>query len=454
MKFIKPVNNRPFLIVFVHGLIGGEETWIRKDGKKSIMEYLADDPQIRKQFDFALFTYDTTLFNKVLWVKYFLSLITGKARRFTRNLSIRKLADLFLDELHINARDYKGIIIIAHSMGGLISKRLILDEIEKCKVTNERPKVGLYISLATPHAGSELASLGKLLLSSEQIKNLAPTNEELLEMNNAWVQSQSLPKRMYVHGLNDQVVPEGGGGIDAKQTFPVSSDDDHFSILVPNPGTSHILNGIKDECMLFLQTNGLPEEKSAHIEVLSSPDIPPKKPIRMYAIGALLLLVIGYVVWKKFIPHPDKEKRELIELMELTGYFLQPKGDSSLNMVAYRDTSVMNKLSNPVFSDFIQRHVGILRPINADALSGYIRIGSEETTDGKKHFFEFDLPPEKSTWNGFVIGIDSAYYNQASSIDYDNSMLWSKFLDDPEGKIRFVFMDSLSITPPKFKFSK
>ncbi|MEO5906185.1 MAG: hypothetical protein ABIQ11_05630 [Saprospiraceae bacterium] len=445
MKIIKPVNNRPFLIVFVHGLIGGEETWVRKDGKKSIMEYLADDPQIRKHFDFALFTYDTTLFNKVLWLKYALSFITGKARRFTRNLSIRKLADLFLDELQINAKDYERIVIIAHSMGGLISKKLILDELERCKATNTNPKVGLYISLATPHAGAELASFGKLLLSSEQIENLAPTNEELLEMNNAWVQSQSLPKRIYVHGYNDQVVPEGGGGIDAQQNFPISSNDDHFSILVPNPGTSHVLNGIKDECMLFLQANGLAEEKSDHIEVLPLADIPPKKPIRSYAIGAILVILAGFIGWKVVGGSPEEK---IIKMSGLTAYYLDPLNDTSYYITDYNDTSILNKLSNPRFSDFISRYVGVLRPIKSDSLLKYSYTESRNTT------VKFDLPDSKSRWKGFVIAIDTAYYNYAESIDIDNVGQWAKFPEDPEGKIRFVYMDTFNLTPPSFIFSK
>jgi len=43
-------------------------------------------------------------------------------------------------------------------MGGLVAKRFILNDIKK----NSTSKVKLYISLATPHSGSVLATYGKV----------------------------------------------------------------------------------------------------------------------------------------------------------------------------------------------------------------------------------------------------------------------------------------------------
>src|SRR5882672_5096235 len=104
MKPIKPVNKRKFLLVFVHGFIGGEDTWIRKDGKKSILEYLADDAQIRESFDISMFKYTSTLFDTPLKLKYLLKSFFRKDSIFQRNLPIKVLAEGFLSELQDDTR--------------------------------------------------------------------------------------------------------------------------------------------------------------------------------------------------------------------------------------------------------------------------------------------------------------------------------------------------------------
>ncbi|MDB5285771.1 MAG: hypothetical protein JWR05_720 [Mucilaginibacter sp.] len=57
-------------------------------------------------------------------------------------------------------RDYKNVIIIAHSMGGLIARQYLVDLVKNTKNVG---KIRALITYATPHKGSALASWYKLL---------------------------------------------------------------------------------------------------------------------------------------------------------------------------------------------------------------------------------------------------------------------------------------------------
>jgi hypothetical protein len=449
MKFIEPVKKHKFLLVFVHGLIGGEDTWIRKDGKKSILQYLADDGQIRASFDIALFKYDTTLIDSFLKLRYFVRLVSGWKIRFTRNLAIRKNSELLINELESDARDYEHIVIISHSMGGLISKQVILDEIERSNHREIAPRIGLYISLATPHSGAELASLGKLLLSSVQIKNLSPTNEYLLELNKLWVQSTQLPKRIYIRGFNDQIVPEGADAIDAKKNYPISSKDDHFSILVPTPETKHVLNGIKDACIDFLKDNGGKVEKSIHIDV-PMPPLPPKpKPWRLYI---LLLVLAGGAIFFVVKSGQVCNACPVIDSTGLVGYYIQKSSDSRYYVTDFNDTT-RQKLKVRLLEEFIERYVGHEKLIDRSVLSQMTKPDFRESDENLIHL-KFSLPDDKRNWGGFVVGIDKNYYDRAKGIN-DINKKWIKLnLDAEDKKIKWVYFDKINNEQPIFTIPK
>lgn len=455
MKFIQPINNRKFLLVFVHGLIGGEDTWIRKDGKTSLLEYLADDEQIRTSFDIALFKYDTTLINSFLRLRYFIKLFTGRKIRFTRNLPIKKNAELFINELESDARDYEHIIIVSHSMGGLISKQVVLDEIERSSHRKIAPRIGLYISLATPHAGAELASLGKLLLSSIQVKNLAPTNEYLLELNKSWVQSKEIPKRIYVRGFNDQIVPEGADAIDAEKNYPISSKDDHFSILVPTPETKHVLNGIKDACINFLKENGVDTGKSIHIDVPEPP--PPSAKTRPWPLYILLLLLAAGMIfvimqWRKTPKPPLCNASAIIDSTGIIGNYIIKFSDSSFYVTDFND-STRNKLKVRLFEEFIEKYVGLEKPIDNNIFCQMIQSESQGK-DVNAIVLKFSLPENKKTWGGFIIGMDKNYYDRVKGIN-DINKKWVKLnLDTDEKKIKWVYFENINNEQPIFTIPK
>jgi len=267
MEFIGAKKDRPFLLLFIHGFIGGAETWLKSGNKKSILTYLEGDDQIRQQFDIAIYTYDTSIFNGVQLVTNILRFFRLTKSRNRTNWDIETIAGELKSQVEVTAKDYKKIIIVAHSMGGLVSKEYILRDIH-----NQNPKVGLYISLAVPHGGSDLATIGKIVTRHKQISDLAANNKFLKRINESWLREKSLPKRIYFCGNNDQIVNSVSSiGLEITEPDVIYSSDDHYSILAPSRSNSHVLNRIKNACLEFASDNGGIAEKSIPVEVLPSP---------------------------------------------------------------------------------------------------------------------------------------------------------------------------------------
>lgn len=255
IKFIHNTLGKKNLIIFIHGFIGSEETWIKNDGSMPLIDFLIMDTEIHNNFNIALFEYHTKLleiFSKTKAVFNFLS-----KNKNTINLPINELSKLLESRIQYTCADYENIILIGHSMGGLIAKRFILDDLKK----NTDSKVKLYVSLATPHSGSIISNFGKLISKNVQTKDLAALSETISTLNNEWVQNKNLPRRIYGQGAYDKIVSkESSIALDADSQKVIYSDDDHFSIIVPETK-----NVIVDALILELN-NFLKNQKIQSIE--------------------------------------------------------------------------------------------------------------------------------------------------------------------------------------------
>lgn len=228
INFIHNTLDKKNLIIFIHGFIGSEETWKKNDGSMSLIDYLIKDTEIFNNFNIALFEYHTELLNIFPKSKALFNFLSKNKNPI--NLPINELSKLLESRIQYTCADYKNIILIGHSMGGLVAKRFILDNLRK----NTDSKVKLYVSLATPHSGSIIANFGKFLINNVQANDLAALSESITAMNNEWVQNKNLPKRIYGQGSYDKIVSkESSIALDADSQSVIYSNDDHFSIIVP-----------------------------------------------------------------------------------------------------------------------------------------------------------------------------------------------------------------------------
>jgi pimeloyl-ACP methyl ester carboxylesterase len=222
-------ENKPNVILFVHGLNGGLETWSH-DEKTSFPEMLASEPQLAEHYDIACFNYFTTFTNTYGTSKSLFSRIFGSLNKLRKNLPITELAQLLRTEFEVNLSDYERVIIIAHSMGGLISKACILGHLEETQAT----VVKGFISLAVPHSGAKIANIGSLISSNVQLKDLGVLSDAVDQLSRDWLNATNPPPAKYIYAAHDLVVDKKSAlAIESQKKDSIAVDEDHFSICKP-----------------------------------------------------------------------------------------------------------------------------------------------------------------------------------------------------------------------------
>jgi hypothetical protein len=437
MDFPYSQNGKRYLLLFIHGFIGGKETWIREDGQKSLLNYLEEDRQLREYFDVALYTYDTSIFNSWLTLKNIVGLFKRIKRRHTKNWNIETIAAELGSQIRVTAKNYEKIVVIAHSMGGLISKKFILEELKDPKF-----KIGLYVSI------------GKFIAKNKQVENLSAINKFLSTTNQSWIRSTGLPKRVYFRGFNDQVVNENASiAIEVEKQEIINSPDDHFSILVPTPESSHVVNAIKDACIDFLRENGAPIEASEPIKVQKQERVSPPPRTRWGWIVAIVAIAIllGYLFLKPIKPN-QCPMCSIIDTAGLIAFYFEKNPDKNYNVFDYRNQDTLKHLSNPDFEKFLSSYIG--EPKLISDVDKIIELDTLKSGNFKVLLLKFKLPKDRISWAGFGVGFKKQFYDNFPGSDFENKDNWAVDPDHTEGRVRFVFMDSLATKEPTFKLIK
>jgi hypothetical protein len=229
------------LILFVHGFTGDvESTWKNKNGN-SFPELLLQNSHIKDNFDVASYSYFSTLlglFAVKSTYRKVTNYIFGKTKANEKNLDIEELASNLRNHIRFTLGQYDNIYVIAHSMGGLITKSLIVGDLIKDGIT----KVKLFLSLAVPHQGAELSVIGGLISSNLQIKNLNPVEEFINTLNQQWINLEK-PTTKYYYGSYDTVVTKHSAvALDKYKKDIVSVKEDHNTISKPSDSTSILIN--------------------------------------------------------------------------------------------------------------------------------------------------------------------------------------------------------------------
>ncbi len=227
------------VILFVHGLTGSIDTW-KSPEDDLFHQFLLEDDFIRSNFDVAFFTYHSKIINLIDNAKntvrsIFPSLFRSKK---SKNLSIVDIAKELTTDARFRLANYQNVVVIAHSMGGIITKKFILNELANTGGT----KVKLFLSLAVPHNGSNVANFGGLLSNNIQITDLKPLSNETSKLNDEWLKASNKPVMKYYHGLYDSIVPENSAiAIDYEKQDVISCSHDHTSISKPLDNTDTVI---------------------------------------------------------------------------------------------------------------------------------------------------------------------------------------------------------------------
>jgi len=164
-------NQNGGVIVFVHGVQGNsKETWTNPVTKAYWPELLANDP-VFKAFNIYVYEYDSPLLGATYT-------IDGVAKNMHSVLE------------NANILEQDNIIFVMHSMGGLVTRKMILKFPEVAK------KIKFLYFYSTPTEGSGLAQLASLVSANPQFGNLFPMggNAFIQSLQSDWVERRlSIP---------------------------------------------------------------------------------------------------------------------------------------------------------------------------------------------------------------------------------------------------------------------
>lgn len=262
------------LVVLIHGLGAAESTWTYK-GVSWIDLFLSDETF--KSLDVAEITYDTShLANGLLTSMGIKKIKLGRFKSFTVGkgpcTNIEILARELKREIDTKKiKQYKNVVLIGHSMGGLVAIRYILEELEN----NQTQNVKGMISMATPYNGSSFALYSQLIKSINrhaQIPSLEPNSNFLDETIRLW---QKHLDRMnldfkFFFGTEDTIVPENSAIphiVSSKWTGGIPLPGDHSGILnVENHSSTsyiHVSEAVKEvfEKDIVLKKKTLDEQR-------------------------------------------------------------------------------------------------------------------------------------------------------------------------------------------------
>lgn len=200
----------PHLLFFVHGLTGDASTF------DEFAKLVSQDPLLNSAIKPVQWSYPTK-FASVPFIK--------------TSPRIQDLADSLRTEL--DHQTETNIILVCHSLGGIIARRMLLDDVKK-----KRPFLVKHLFLyATPNEGADLAKLAKTIsLFQPQLKQLVSDSDFIDSLNSDWHISK-MEKRLsitYVVGALDSVVSiksaSGFWGNERVQTIP---NGDHTNVIKP-----------------------------------------------------------------------------------------------------------------------------------------------------------------------------------------------------------------------------
>lgn len=217
------------VVIFVNGLGGSRNTWDEISLFLKMnwdMDFTFDlkyyHPYNDKSKIHLFFIY---LNFKTFFGKYFLFLY-----RTLIGEDIDKVASGLSSYIEMNCYKYEKIILVGHSMGGLVSRKMIVNELKK----SHSVKINKLITYATPNLGSEMAAWVGITPQIRQMNYFS--SKFLTNLNEDWYEL-SAPYHVnptYVVATRDLIVSDiSASGIDEDPHVVYAIGQSHSSVIQP-----------------------------------------------------------------------------------------------------------------------------------------------------------------------------------------------------------------------------
>jgi predicted alpha/beta hydrolase family esterase len=234
------IEEEKILVVFIHGLSDNTKTWV------NFIHYIKLS-KLNSLFHIAYFTYPTWKLNWP-WKK--------------SAPKIETLAHGLNTEIRHNWRNYKNIILVCHSMGGLIAKQHLVNSVTES--LGEEQKIRCALFYATPHLGSQLANItSRFMPGHNQIRQLAIGSDFVKELTSKWSFygiSETVSTCYIVGGMDktvDEMSAKGQYGVDAVDVIPFAT---HKTIIKPTDFYQLPFTIFKNEMLTFINEKILRED--------------------------------------------------------------------------------------------------------------------------------------------------------------------------------------------------
>ncbi len=154
----------------------------------------------------------------------------GRRGPVRQNLDLVALAEHLGNELELRCSAYSDIVLVGHSMGGLVAKTLLA-------LRHQLPPPATFhlLTLATPHVGipSLVLPAFSRWIGNPQLRDVASFNNTLSSVNERWAERRHLFGYQYIYGHHDTLVPPNLAIPQEERNRAIAVDQDHFSIARP-----------------------------------------------------------------------------------------------------------------------------------------------------------------------------------------------------------------------------
>ncbi len=280
------------LILFIHGIGGSRETW----GEFPNLIW-ADEEIVKDDFEFVSYEYSTSLIDQkatlsligtigsFLMIPYASAVASGVSTVLNDLPNINELAILLDSRIEITHSQYEDIYIIAHSMGGLIAQKYIVDILNHEKSLKVK-KLMLY---DVPNHGSSIARISAIY-KHKQGAQLDRNSEFITELNRR-AEFKKIDQRIdtkYVVCLNGSVVDTNSATSGFKDALrlerthkeivkPKSSEDEVYMVW------KNFIRGIDDKFIRKVIETLIAEQLVVLFYQNSSDIVPTQRALRVKA---------------------------------------------------------------------------------------------------------------------------------------------------------------------------